>query len=64
MLKTYILIPYGIIIRDDRLRDYIGVDERAINEWLHEEYDLKRVEITKENLWILQYIQDLYSNQD
>ena len=55
-----ISIPYGLIVRDDTLREYIWVDERAINEWRVEPNDMKTIDINEENVRFVDYIRKTY----
>ena len=53
-------IPYGLIVRDDKLREYIWVDERAINEWRVESNDMKTIDINEDNVRLVDYIRKTY----
>lgn len=55
-----ISIPYGLIVRDDKLREYLWVDERAINEWRVEPNDMKTIDINKDNIRLVDYIRNTY----
>lgn len=55
-----ISIPYGLIVRDDTLREYFWVDERAINEWRVEPNDMKTIDINKDNIRLVDYIRKTY----
>lgn len=55
-----ISIPYGLIVRDDTLREYLWVDERAIYEWRVEPNDMKTIDINKDNVRLVDYIRKTY----
>ena len=55
-----ISIPYSLIVRDDTLREYTWVDERAINEWRVEPNDMKTIDINKDNIRLVDYIRKTY----
>ena len=55
-----IRVPYILIVRDDRLRDYVWVDERVINEWIVDSYDMKTIDINKDNIRLVDYIKETY----
>lgn len=55
-----ISIPYGLIVRDDTLREYTWVDERAINEWRVEPNEMKSIDINKDNIRLVDYIKETY----
>lgn len=55
-----IRVPYILIVTDSRLRDYIWVDERAINEWRVEPYDMKTISINEDNIRLVDYIKEKY----
>ena len=61
-MKTIIQInvPYELIVRDDTLREYIWVDERAINEWRVEPNDMKTIDINEDNVRLVDYIRKTY----
>lgn len=61
-MKTIIQInvPYELIVRDDILREYIWVDERAINEWRVEPNDMKTIDINEDNVRLVDYIRKTY----
>lgn len=53
-------VPYELIVRDDILREYIWVDERAINEWRVEPNDMKTIDINEDNVRLVDYIRKTY----
>ena len=55
-----IRVPYILIVRDDRLRDYVWVDERVINEWIVNSYDMKTIDINEDNIRLVDYIKEKY----
>lgn len=55
-----IRVPYILIVRDDRLRDCVWVDERAINEWRVEPNDMKTIDINEDNIRLVDYIKEKY----
>lgn len=55
-----IRVPYILIVRDDRLRDYVWVDERVINEWIVDSYDMKTIDINEDNIRLVDYIKEKY----
>ena len=55
-----IRVPYILIVRDSRLRDYVWVDERAINEWRVEPNDMKTIDINDDNIRLVDYIKEKY----
>ncbi len=55
-----IRVPYILIVRDRRLRDYTWVDERVINEGLREPYDMKTIDINDDNIRLVDYIKEKY----
>ena len=55
-----ISIPYSLIVRDDTLREYTWVDERAINEWRVEPNDMKTIDINEDNIRLVDYIKEKY----
>jgi hypothetical protein len=55
-----IRVPYILIVRDDRLRDYVWVDERVINEWIVDSYDMKTIDINEDNIRLVDYIKETY----
>lgn len=55
-----IRVPYILIVRDDRLRDYVWVDERVINEWIVDSYDMKTIDINDDNMRLVDYIKETY----
>lgn len=55
-----IRVPYILIVRDDRLRDYAWVDERVINEWIVDSYDMKTIDINEDNIRLIDYIKEKY----
>lgn len=55
-----ISIPYSLIVRDDTLREYTWVDERAIYEWRVEPNDMKTIDINEENVRLVDYIRKTY----
>lgn len=55
-----IRIPYELIVRDERLRDYTWVDQRVINEGLREPNDMKTIDINEENIRLVDYIKEQY----
>lgn len=55
-----IRVPYILIVRDDRLRDYVWVDERVINEWIVDSYDMKTIDINEDNIRLIDYIKEKY----
>lgn len=57
-----IWIQYKIIYKYDKLIDYLWLDEYWINEWLIDWNDIKYIEITKENIWILDYLKSYIEN--
>lgn len=57
-----IWIQYKIIYKYDKLIDYLWLDEYWINEWIIDWNDIKYIEITKENIWILDYLKSYIEN--
>lgn len=55
-----IRVPYILIVRDNQLRDYIWVDERVINEWIVDSYDMKTIDINEDNIRLVDYIKEKY----
>lgn len=55
-----IRVPYILIVRDSRLRDYVWVDERVINEWIVDSYDMKTIDINEDNIRLVDYIKEEY----
>jgi len=55
-----IRVPYILIVRDNQLRDYIWVDERVINEWIVDSYDMKTIDINEDNIRLVDYIKETY----
>lgn len=55
-----IRVPYILIVRDNRLREYTWVDERIINEWIVDSYDMKTIDINEDNIRLVDYIKEKY----
>jgi len=55
-----IRVPYILIVRDSQLRDYVWVDERVINEWIVDSYDMKTIDINEDNIRLVDYIKETY----
>ena len=55
-----IRVPYMLIVRDSRLRDYTWVAERVINEGLREPNDMKTIDINEDNIRLIDYIKEKY----
>ena len=55
-----IRVPYILIVRDNQLRDYVWVDERVINEWIVDSYDMKTIDINEDNIRLVDYIKETY----
>ena len=55
-----IKVPYILIVRDNQLKDYVWVDERVINEWIVDSYDMKTIDINEENVRLVDYIRKTY----
>lgn len=55
-----IRIPYWLIVRDNRLSDYLWIDQRVINEWLADENDMKTIDINEDNIRLIDYIKEKY----
>jgi len=53
-----IWLPYGLIMRYDRLVDELGINPYLLREWYREPEDMKYIDITPENAWILDYVKD------
>ena len=53
-----IWLPYGLIMRCNRLVDELGLNPYILNEWLCEPEDIEYIEITPENAWILDYVKN------
>lgn len=60
MIKIW--IEYKILYRYDKIINYLWLNEYWINEWLIDWNDIKYIEITKENIWILDYLKDYIEN--
>lgn len=48
-----IWIQYKIIYKYDKIINYLWLNEYALNEWLIDWNDIEYIEITKDNIWIL-----------
>lgn len=57
-----IWIEYKIIYKYDKIINYLWLNEYWINEWLIDWNDIKYIEITKENIWILDYLKSYIEN--
>lgn len=55
-----IRVPYILIVTDSRLRDYVWVDKRVINEWIVDSYDMKTIDINEDNIRLVDYIKEKY----
>jgi len=60
MIKIW--IQYKIIYKYDKIINYLWLDEYWINEWLVDWNDIKYIEITKGNIWILDYLKSYIEN--
>lgn len=60
MIKIW--IKYKIIYKYDKIINYLWLNEYWINEWLIDWDDIKYIEITKENIWILDLLKDYIEN--
>lgn len=60
MIKIW--IEYKIIYKYDKIINYLWLNEYWINEWLIDWNDIKYIEITKENIWILDYLKSYIEN--
>ena len=60
MIKIW--IQYRIIYKYDKIINYLWLDEYWISEWLIDWNDIKYIEITKENIWVLDYLKDYIEN--
>ena len=60
MIKIW--IKYKIIYKYDKIINYLWLNEYWISEWLINWDDIKYIEITKENIWILDYLKDYIEN--
>lgn len=60
MIKIW--IQYKIIYKYDKIINYLWLDEYWMNEWLIDWNDIKYIEITKENIWILDYLKSYIEN--
>lgn len=60
MIKIW--IEYKIIYKYDKIINYLWLDEYWISEGLIDWNDIKYIEITKENIWILDYLKSYIEN--
>ena len=60
MIKIW--IEYKIIYKYDKIINYLWLNEYWINEWLIDWNDIKYIEITKENIWILDLLKEYIEN--
>ena len=51
-------LPYGLIMRYNSLIEEFWLDYYVLREWLAEPEDIKYVEITPKNAWILDLVRD------
>lgn len=56
-----IQIPYWIIYSDSSVVDELNLNPYLLNEWLRDSNDLCSIEITKDNLWILDWLKEYLS---
>lgn len=57
-----IWIQYKIIYKYDEIINYLWLNEYWISEWIIDWNDIKYIEITKENIWILDCLKDYIEN--
>lgn len=60
MIKIW--IEYKIIYKYDKIINYLWLNEYWINEWIIDWNDIKYIEITKENIWILDLLKEYIEN--
>lgn len=65
-MDTIILqIPYWIIYSDSYVVDELHLNPYLLNEWLRDSDELCSIEITQDNLWILERVTNyLHRNSD
>ena len=51
-------IPYSIIVTSEDLCEEVWINERTVNEWVVDWDDTATIEITSDNVWILDYLID------
>ena len=63
--SVIIQVPYWIIFLNDRIVDHLWLNPYLLNEWLRDTEDLCSIEITQDNLWILERVTNyLHRNFD
>lgn len=63
--QIIIQIPYWIVFLNDRIVDNLWLNPYLLNEWLRDTDDLCSIEITQDNLWILERVTNyLHRNFD
>lgn len=62
IIKMKISIPYWVIVCSDELCNELWVNERCVNEWVVDSDDTVDVEITNDNIRILEELKDLVLN--
>lgn len=56
-----IMIPYWVIYSDHYVVDKLNLNPYLLNEWLRDSDELCSIEITEDNLWILDWLKDYLS---